>query len=407
MIEMQIAVLALGLSLSCSKKIGLANPFQVYFGTWLFVLFWFYLTADSYPNLVSEFKLLTLSGVVLSFLMFICIKKYYPFDIRVSKNIKIESRAALLEFLQIVVILSVPFAYQNAVMLAGGMDIFTKEGYWALRWALLAQKSHSLYAYLCTLSMVLTSIQIYQLKSSDHWARKLLTVFSFMATMVYLMLSTGRTFSLLFLCLLFVPWILTGRLKLKGVLIAAILLLGLFAAVTILLGKIQSVPELAISKVYGIYEHLKLYIVAPFASFGDLFKHGSPVLLGEYTFRFFIKIFHDLHLTELVPVPMVRDHPPMDGLVNVFTVYEVYFLDFGYLGFILPTALLFVNWWLYVRAKLRAGPWLFIYAASFYPLMMQFFNDQYMTLLSMWIQIAFFCFLFIKLEPVSNEAQAR
>lgn len=399
MIELQIGILALGLILSCNKRMGLANPFQVYFGIWLLVLSWFYVTADSYPALVPVFKLLTLAAAGLSLALLLYVRKYSHFDSGSCRGFEVETRNSLIYLLQLAVIISVPFAYQNAMVLAGGADIFSKAGYSTLRTALLVQQGHSVYGYLCTLSMLLTSVLVYQFKRTDNFSTQALTVLSFAVTVFYLLLSTGRTFWLLFFCLLFVPWIIAGRLKFKGMVVAGILLLASFTVVTLLLGKVSSLP--------GVYQHLKDYMVAPFVSFGELFKHGSPLFFGEYTFRFFISLLSHFNLTNLTPVPMIREYPGVPGLVNVYTVYEVYWLDFSYLGFLVPSALLFLNWWLYVRAKSVVGPWLFLYAASFFPLIMQFFNDQYMTLLSMWIQIAFFCFLFIKIQPTSNDTQTR
>lgn len=398
MIELQIAVLTFGLAFSCNKKMGLANPFQVYFGLWLLVVSWFYLTAESYPALAPTFKLLTLVAVGVSLVMLLCVIRYSRFDNAACNGFDTQIRARLVYLCQVIVICSIPFAYQNAMALADGADIFTKAGYAALRAALLIQKGRSLFGYLCTLSMLLTVILVYQFKRSDHLGTKVLTMLSFCSTVFYLLLSTGRTFALLFFCLMFVPWILAGRLKLKGVLIAAVLVLVSFGVVTLLLDKLSAVQGGDGSALMAVYLHLKDYTVSPFVSFGELFKQGSPLLLGEYTFRFFISVLRYLHLTDLVPVPMIREYPSVPGLVNVYTVYEVYFLDFSYAGFLVPTALLFVNWWLYVRAKSVSGPWLFVCAASYFPLVMQFFNDQYMTLLSMWIQIAFFCFVFVKLE---------
>jgi len=389
-------LLALGLVLSFNKRMGLANPFQVYFGLWLVVVSWFFVTADTYPALFPEFKLLMLGATGLSFALLLCIKKYSQFDSGRYIRFDTQTRNSLLYLSQVMVVVSVPFAYQNAVALAGNADVFTKAGYAALRSALLVQKGHSVFGYLCTLSMLLTAILAYQFKWSDRLATKALTFLSFGTTGFYLLLSTGRTFALLFFCLLLVPLILAGRLKLRGVVTAAALVLISFAVVTILLGKLSAVQGGDVSVVSAVYQHLKDYMVDPFVSFSELFKQGSPMLLGEYTFRFFVSILRALHLTELVPVPMVREYPAVPNLVNVYTVYEVYFLDFAYWGFLFPTGLLFVNWALYVRAKKLAGPWLFIYGASFFPLLMQFFNDQYMTLLSMWIQIAFFSFVFVK-----------
>lgn len=396
MIELQIVVLMLGLLLASNQQMGLANPFQVYFGIWLLVLGWFYAVAATYPPLSDAFKLLTLSAVSLSFVLLLFIRKFGQFYSGLHAEFDIVCRSGLLYSLQIMVIISVPLAYQNALRLDGGVSLLTQAGYSSLRAALLASSERTPFAYLCTISMLSSSIGIYKFKKTDYVLSQILTVLCTLATFSYLFLSTGRTFSLLFLCLLFVPWIVAGRLRFKGGLIAVILLVTSFTVVSMALGKVATGQGDLVSIGQGIYQHLKMYTVAPFASFAEIFNRGSPMTLGEYSFRFFIAVLNTLDMTDLTPVPMVRQMPGISGLVNVYTVYEVYFLDFSYLGFLFPTVFLFVNWLLYVKAKRSAGPWLFIYAASFYPLVMQFFNDQYMTLLSMWIQITFFSFLLIK-----------
>jgi oligosaccharide repeat unit polymerase len=94
-------------------------------------------------------------------------------------------------------------------------------------------------------------------------------------------------------------------------------------------------------------------------------------------------------LTDVSPIALLRDYESVPNLTNVYTVYEVYFRDFWYFGVLVPPVFLVVHWELYRRANFIGGIWIFFYSASIYPLVMQFFQDQYFSMLSMWMQIGF------------------
>ena len=120
---------------------------------------------------------------------------------------------------------------------------------------------------------------------------------------------------------------------------------------------------------------------------------------GLYTFRFFLAIIRALGFNVTV-VPMVEEYiTNINGNVgNVYTFYKWYANDFG---------LLYAMVWQffigmlhgYIAKKLtlkRTEKWLVIYAMSFYPLIMQFFMDEYITMLSTWIQTLFWIWLILK-----------
>lgn len=120
---------------------------------------------------------------------------------------------------------------------------------------------------------------------------------------------------------------------------------------------------------------------------------------GLYTFRFFLAILHAFGFNVPV-VKMAEDYVTNihGNIGNVYTFYKWYANDFG---------LLYAMVWQFiigsvhgciaktVRRK-RNEVWLVIYAMSFYPLIMQFFMDEYITKLSTWIQIFFWIFLILK-----------
>ena len=120
---------------------------------------------------------------------------------------------------------------------------------------------------------------------------------------------------------------------------------------------------------------------------------------GIYTFRFFLAIIHAFGFNVPV-VPMAEEYVTnINGNVgNVYTFYKWYANDFG---------LLYALFWQFIIGmlhgyitkktyRLRSEKWIIIYALSFYPLVMQFFMDEYITMLSTWIQIYFWIWLILK-----------
>jgi len=74
---------------------------------------------------------------------------------------------------------------------------------------------------------------------------------------------------------------------------------------------------------------------------------------------------------------------------NVYTVYQPYIKDFGLVGGSLVLFVLgFLHALLYRRATVRNPhtTYVFLFALSLFPLVMQAFQDMYFSLLSLWIQ---------------------
>jgi oligosaccharide repeat unit polymerase len=109
-----------------------------------------------------------------------------------------------------------------------------------------------------------------------------------------------------------------------------------------------------------------------------------------------------LGLSNIQPVALIKEFTYVPDLTNVYTVYEVYFRDFSYSGILIPPLFLVGHYWLYRKALLFGGVWIFYYSASVYPLVMQFFQDQYFSILSLWIQVAFWFWLILLLPKASS-----
>jgi oligosaccharide repeat unit polymerase len=118
---------------------------------------------------------------------------------------------------------------------------------------------------------------------------------------------------------------------------------------------------------------------------------------GANTFRFFYALLFKIGISDVKPQELIREYMYIPDPINVYTVYENYYLDYSYYGMIIPGIFLIVHYLLYAKARRKSGVWTFYYASSTYPLIMQFFQDQYFSLLSIWLQVIFWYYLFISL----------
>jgi oligosaccharide repeat unit polymerase len=133
-------------------------------------------------------------------------------------------------------------------------------------------------------------------------------------------------------------------------------------------------------------------------AFSQLFESSPSPDWGVHTFRFFIALQYVLGISAITPKPLVREFDFVPDPTNVYTAYDVYFRDFAYFGILVPPTFLILHYWLYRKAMRLGGVWIFYYSASVYPLVMQFYQDQYFSLLSMWIQIIFWYWIFLRLR---------
>jgi oligosaccharide repeat unit polymerase len=153
-------------------------------------------------------------------------------------------------------------------------------------------------------------------------------------------------------------------------------------------------------------ENLISYTIAPVLALFGLMNTELMLDYGLNSLRGLIAVLYSFGLIESPPVNLIKNYEFVPNPTNVYTVYEVYFRDFYYFGLLIPPLFLLVHWWLYAKALRIGGRWVFYYAASVYPLLMQFFQDQYFSLFSMWVQVGFWYWLFLKSEKQNTLSHA-
>ncbi|EOZ5833565.1 O-antigen polymerase [Enterococcus faecium] len=156
----------------------------------------------------------------------------------------------------------------------------------------------------------------------------------------------------------------------------------------------ESVISIQLSK------QIQLYASGSLAAFQKIFDTKIYTLLyGENTFRFFIAIF-DVIFGVNKSSSLVQDFINIGNTsINVYTFYQYYLYDFG------PIYALIVQFIIgtlhgvsFKNMSMKKPFWIFLYSILIYPLLMQFFQDQYFSIFSTWMQLIIVGFLTLKTD---------
>ena len=394
MVELLILIAILGLAISSQSRMGVANPFFVYFVVWTSVFSGYYAFASTFYPISLEFVLLILSSTFSAFVILLLVY----FGKRKEKpvfNSEVPAfREGWLGLLQMACLISVPFAYEKANALSNQVDIFSVAGYMTLRSSVTEDgQNFGLLNYFSILSYAISSIRAY--KYSTDRSKSLLLAASLAVSIFYAYVNTGRTGFLLLTLLLVVPLVLRGAIRRKGIVVCISLLAAMFLMVALMTEKGASSEDGISENITSLGANLRSYTIAPLLAFSNLEGSFQEFSYGANSFRFILSLTNALGLSEFKIASLVRDYAYVPDPTNVYTVYDTYFRDFSYLGVFIPPAFLIFHWWLYAKVFSSGGKWVFYYSASLYPLSMQFFSDQYFSLLSIWIQLAVWYWLLV------------
>lgn len=275
-----------------------------------------------------------------------------------------------------------------------GMNLFGGQNSWygSLRNTLIADHhgSFGIWSYFLPLSYAAAA---YLLCDSGKSARRYAIVAS-LITFGFVFLATGRTFILLFVTVLFVVAAYRGWLnRTRSIALLVPLFLIVFWVSPIIAGRVSG----------GGFNYFMMYFVAPLANF-DWGMHGifSCCTYGETTFRTIFAVLAKLGFN--VPViELIQPWAETKLSGNVYTVFMPYYRDFGAAGVAL--FLFFfgaLHTWVSKQASLDNPLAVFLNAILFYALVMQFFQDQYFSLLSQWIQMIFWMYLLLWIRPIRS-----
>lgn len=169
--------------------------------------------------------------------------------------------------------------------------------------------------------------------------------------------------------------------------VAAILFMAVFYLIST--RKYWYLYENAHSAFSVILSEIQTYLSGSIAAFFETASEHAYMYHGKNSFRFFIAIGDRLFGTsDAVSLTNAFTHLNNGITTNVYTFYDFYLRDFGFAYAVIAQLVVGIfhgiSYW---GSKKNDLLQMYYFALLSYPLVMQFFEDQYLSLLSTWIQI--------------------
>lgn len=208
---------------------------------------------------------------------------------------------------------------------------------------------------------------------------------AFASSVVYAVLSTGRTF--LLLLLLAVGFMLLVQ---RRVSLGRFLFFGLFGIALVFFGIGALANKIAVDVVESVnltpLDSLALYVFSPLSALDVALNANRALDWGLNIFRSPLAVLKVLGF-DVVVVPLVKEYVDVPLPTNVYTFFLPYVHDFGIPGVLAALVALGTSHTvLYEKARGGDPRLVMACALSVYPLTMQFFQDQYLSLLTTWVQ---------------------
>jgi len=204
---------------------------------------------------------------------------------------------------------------------------------------------------------------------------------STLACLCYALLGTGRAYFFQFLVPAFfiILFARPGTLKSRHIVIFFTVLFSVFVFMGMLLNKIGGEDK-------GVLKEFGLYLLGGASAFQEILAAPQHLEYGANTFRTIYAVLAAVGIDVNV-VKLVQEFVLIPEPTNVYTVFQPYYLDFG-ISFVLISQFFFglMHSCLYSMAVRRSSMGILLYSLSMYPLFMQWFLDQYFSLLSLWVQ---------------------
>ncbi len=225
-------------------------------------------------------------------------------------------------------------------------------------------------------------------KKTNTW----LFVINLIIVIVYTFFSSGRGYYLFIVAVLFGIQVVVSQVSKKFVLIAFGIFLSLFITVGILLNKVNINANSQETFVSASMIAIGLYVVVPLNAFDfELTRTSIWHDNGANTLRFFQALAEKtgLYSSDLQAKKLVQEFVFVPYPCNVYTIYSPYFRDFGLLiTFIFLFIIICFHSWLFHKAIAKKNWAIIAYSLLVFPLIFSFFQDQYFSLLSTWIQFS-------------------
>jgi oligosaccharide repeat unit polymerase len=257
--------------------------------------------------------------------------------------------------------------------------------------------------YLTTFSFVVFAFNLYSFLNEKNRTNKLLLIISFLITLTYSVFVTGRgLFFMLLSIFVGMTYILDKKFSIRKLFRFSILFIIAFISIGIIYGKGGNTDNTVTENVLPATQTTANYLVASLNALEWDLKHNPEInYRGDNSLRFFIKIGEELNLMPKMKVnELVQPFVFVPYPTNVYTYYSPYLKDFGkFYAWFMIAFFGFIHTYLHNKAILTKNiRYCLYFSFMIYPLLMSFFQDQYLSLFSSWFQIVLYIELFIFLN---------
>ena len=257
--------------------------------------------------------------------------------------------------------------------------------------------------YIGTLSYVTFGINLIGYYKKRNTLNLILVVFSLILSIGYAVLATGRVLYLILLAIYTgIAFIYNRNFSIKKF----VKLVGIFMIFFIVMGTIYGkggdTDSTFKQNIEPAAQSTAIYLVSSLNSL-DYSLHDQFLITysGNYTLRFFLKIGQQLGIIPQAKVAEVlQEFVFVPYPTNIYTIYYKYIKDFGK---IFAWSMIFLygllHSFLYNKAvETKQIRFAFYYALMLFPLLLSFFDDEYMFLISMWFQIIILIEIIIRIN---------
>lgn len=358
---------------------------------WFIVIFFHFLCVTFDLVIIYELSFRALIIYTLGVFMFtlggLAVKlKFKPQIIDLNETHLFEIRKNIDIFLIVITLIFLPVFILKSYELAVEYMIYDSL-FAGLRNSSVQEQDIGFSKYGLTFAYVSFFVQGYQFVFNRNNKFKL--YLSAFILLIFCFFSTGRTFFILYLCLIFGILIIFKKLKKKHLMYGISSVLILFSTIGILLNKGGSVDNNLGENISGIFESFMVYFIGSLSAF-DAFIHSNyDNTYGQNSFRFLHSILYKIGIVENKPIDLVDQYASIPFDTNVYSIYKIYFQDFG-LSFmmIMIFSMAILHTFFYLKAiNERKFIHTFFYSILLYPLFMSFFQEQYLTLIPTWIYL--------------------
>lgn len=203
----------------------------------------------------------------------------------------------------------------------------------------------------------------------------------------YAFLMTGRTSLTLLIVSILGVLLIQRRVRIAhGLVLLAALVVIVFVAIAVFHAKGTRADLPLAENLISLWANLRLYIAGGISALSVLVQENTTLEGGRHVFRTVLAVLQRLGAGVSVPSliqPEVRIPIPY----NVYSVYAPYYRDFGALGAVAAQGVIGAwHGFLYRRAGPRSATFSILYGLFLFPLLLQGFDDEYFSLLSLWLQ---------------------